>query len=120
MGPRGESGRGMGLFSDQREPRRWGCSGRLIIAILIAGASIISYWATRSTNPVTGQVQHVGVTPAQEIALGLQAAPEMAAQYGGESNDATARGRVEQMGRQLLTHSPAADSPYKFEFHLLA
>ncbi|MCX5661058.1 MAG: M48 family metalloprotease [Planctomycetota bacterium] len=111
----------MGLFSNnQEQPRRSGCTGRLLIGAVIAVISLVSYFGTRSANPVTGKVQHVGITPSQEIALGLQAAPEMASQYGGESPDAAGRQRVDAMGRQLLSHSTAAESPYKFEFHLLA
>lgn len=111
----------MGLFSSSPQPvRRVGCSPRLIMALLVALISVGSYFATRSSNPVTGQMQHVGITPEQEIALGLQAAPEMAAQFGGLSNDAGASRRVEAMGQLLLSHSPATNSPYRFEFHLLA
>src|SRR5436190_1276733 len=46
---------------------------------------ILSYYGTRSTNETTGEVQHVALSPSQEIALGLEAAPSMAAKFGGES-----------------------------------
>jgi hypothetical protein len=49
--------------------------------------SLISYFGTRQDNPVTGETQHVDISVDQEIAMGLQAAPEMAAQFGGLDPD---------------------------------
>ena len=69
-----------------RRGRRRSSSGiglRLMLALGIALFSVISYFGTRTTNPVTGEVQYVDLTPDQEIAMGLQAAPQMAAQHGG-------------------------------------
>lgn len=94
-------------------------AGRLLIALLIVGVSLISYCSTRSTNPITGQAQYVAMSVPQEIALGLQAAPEMAAQHGGLSADAQARARVDAMGRSLLD-GLGKETPYQFDFHLLA
>jgi predicted Zn-dependent protease len=93
---------------------------RYIIALLVAGFSLISYWCNRQTNPVTGEVQHVSMTPEQEIALGLQAAPEMAQQYGGLYRDERAQQAVDEIGQRLVQASGAGNSPYKFDFHLLA
>jgi len=94
-------------------------AGRLLVALLIVGVSVISYCSTRSINPITGQPQYVAMSVPQEIALGLQAAPEMAAQHGGLSSDAAARRRVEEMGQSLLV-ALGKDTPYQFDFHLLA
>jgi predicted Zn-dependent protease len=55
----------------------------------------------------------------QEIALGLQAAPEMAAQFGGASRDAAATERVQRVGRRLVDALPYQRNPYRFAFHLL-
>ncbi len=93
---------------------------RFIGAILIALFSLVTYYCNRSTNPVTGEVQHVNMTTDQEIALGLQAAPEMARQYGGLSQDADVTARVKAIGQQVVAQSDAQKSPYKFDFHLLA
>src|SRR5688500_7644756 len=93
---------------------------KFIIALLIAGFSVISYWCKRQHNEVTGEVQHVNMTAEQEIALGLQAAPEMAQQYGGLHPNREAASRVEQIGQQIVGSTKAAQSPYKFQFHLLA
>jgi predicted Zn-dependent protease len=60
-----------------------GCNTRLIIALVIAVIGIVGYLSKRSVNPVTGEKQYVSLSPDQEIALGLQAAPQMAQQMGG-------------------------------------
>ncbi len=93
---------------------------RLILAAGIALFSLCSYYSMRSFNPVTQEVQHIDITPRQEIALGLQAAPEMSAQFGGLSRDATAQHRVDEIGRRLVSRSAAHQTDYPYEFHLLA
>jgi predicted Zn-dependent protease len=93
---------------------------RYIIALLMAGVTLLTYYCKRSVNEVTGEVQHVDMTAEQEIALGLQAAPEMAQQYGGLHPDRQASARVEQIGQDIVRSTKAGQSPYKFQFHLLA
>jgi len=93
---------------------------RFIIALVVAAVSLFSYYFNTSKNEVTGETQHVNMSADQEIALGLQAAPEMAAQYGGESPDARATSVVQQVGQQIVARSKAGTTPYKFQFHLLA
>jgi len=92
----------------------------LLIALVIAIFSLFRYFGSSQVNEVTGEKQRVGsVTPAQEIALGLQAEPEMIQQYGGESGDARARALVEGVGRRVVAQSDASKTPYRYEFHLL-
>lgn len=100
--------------------RRGSCSGRMIIAALLVASSLISYFASRQDNPVTGETQHVDMSVDQEIAMGLQAAPEMAEQFGGLDADQNAQGLVDQVGQQIVQNSAAQHSPYEYEFHLLA
>ena len=92
---------------------------RWIMALGLALFSIVGYFASTSTNSVTGKKQHVGVTAEQEIALGLQAAPEMEQQFGGLSNDAKATHLVQRVGQAVAAQSDAAKTPYRYEFHLL-
>lgn len=73
-----------------------------------------------SVNPVTGQKQHISITPQQEIALGMQAAPQMEQQYGGEEEDPKLHALVEDIGKEVVAHSDAANAPYKYQFHVLA
>jgi predicted Zn-dependent protease len=94
--------------------------GRLLIAGLIVISSLIAYFGNSEENPITGETQHVGISVEQEIALGLQAAPEMADQFGGLDPDANAQAIVDDVGQQIVAGSPAGRSPYEFDFHLLA
>src|SRR4030095_4830762 len=64
-----------------------GCSGRLIMAGAIAIFFLISSFWTTQNNPITGETQHISITPEQEIALGLQAAPQMESEFGGEDTN---------------------------------
>jgi predicted Zn-dependent protease len=102
------------------EPRGTRIPIRLILGAGIALFSLCSYYSMRSFNPVTQEVQHIDITTKQEIALGLQAAPEMSAQFGGLSRDQTASHRVDEIGRRLVARSVARQTNYPFEFHLLA
>ena len=97
-----------------------GCSGRLIMAAAIAIFSLISYFGATQKNPITGETQHISITPEQEIALGLQAAPEMESQFGGEDPNPNDQAIVDQVGNKVLQGSSAANAPYQFDFHLLA
>ena len=94
-------------------------SGRLLFAAIIAIASIISYCGSRQDNPVTGETQYIGITVEQEIALGLQAAPQMAQEFGGLDPDESAQSIVDQVGNLIVQSSPASQTPYQYEFHLL-
>lgn len=92
----------------------------LLIAMVIAVFSLIRYFGSTQENKVTGEKQRVGgVTAEQEIALGLQATPEMLQQYGGESRSPQANAVVDRVGQRIVEQSAAGKSPYRFEFHLL-
>jgi len=93
---------------------------RFILAAVIALVALISYFGNTSVNPVTGEKQRVAMTPEQEVAIGLKAAPQMAAQMGGLSQNAKARALVERVGARLVRESFAAKSTYKYSFHVLA
>jgi predicted Zn-dependent protease len=93
---------------------------RLVVAAIIALFAIIGYFGSTSENPLTGEKQRVAMTPEQEIALGYQSAPQMAARMGGLSRNAQAVALVQRVGDALVRQSVAAKSPYKFSFHVLA
>ncbi len=99
--------------------RGGGCSGRLLIAAAIAAFSLFSYFSSRQDNPVTGETQYIDITPEQEIALGLEAAPQMTAEFGGLDESAADQALLDEIGNQIVQSSPASGSPYEFEFHLL-
>ena len=96
-----------------------GCSGRLLMAAAIAAFSLFSYFSSRQDNPVTGETQYIDITPEQEIALGLEAAPQMAAEFGGLDESAADQAVVDEVGNRIVQSSPAGSSPYQFDFHLL-
>lgn len=94
--------------------------GRLLIALVMAGFALFSYFASSEYNPVTGEKQHIRMTPRQEIALGLQAAPKMAEQHGGLHPDQDAQSLVDAVGRRLVERSAAKETEWQFDHHLLA
>jgi predicted Zn-dependent protease len=98
-----------------------GLNLRLLIGLAIAAFSVIAYLSHTSVNPVTGEKQHVSMTPAQETQLGLAGAPQMAQQFGGEvdRDDPEAR-EVRYVGNRVWTSSDARTTQYPFQYHLLA
>jgi beta-barrel assembly-enhancing protease len=104
---------------------RRGFNPRILIALVIAVVGIVGYLGKKSINPVTGEKQYVNLTAPQEIALGLQAAPEMAKQMGGvidPQRDPQAK-LVADVGHGIVKNSDASkpESPYRdaFNFYLL-
>jgi predicted Zn-dependent protease len=94
--------------------------GRFLVALAMAAFALISYFGSKVYNPVTGEDQYINITQEQEIALGFQAAPEMAQQFGGEEPDAEAQAIVDTVGERLVRESAAGSTDYPFEFALLA
>lgn len=92
---------------------------RIIIAIVIAIAGAITYMSSSATNEITGENQRVALSPDQEVALGLQAMPEVAQQFGGEIHHQV-NDYVEAVGQRVVSQSVASKTPYKFDFHVLA
>src|SRR4051812_41805173 len=100
--------------------RRGGLHLTWVIGLLIAVWGLVKYASNKQVNPVTGQSQHVAMSPQQEIALGLQAAPQMVRQMGGEVPESDPRTQlVQRIGRQLVRQIDAPNMPWQFDFHLL-
>jgi predicted Zn-dependent protease len=93
---------------------------RLIIMAVMGAIAFFSYYSKMEVNPITGKRQAVSLTPEQEVAMGLQSAPQMAAEFGGEYANPKAQGIVKAIGNKLVNNTQAKDSPYQFDFHLLA
>lgn len=93
--------------------------GRILIALVVAAFSLLSYCGSKAYNPFTGEEQYVAMSKEQEIALGLQAAPEMAQQYGGVDPDANAQALLDEVGQRIIRANDLEDSEYPFEFTLL-
>ncbi|MDI1288557.1 MAG: M48 family metallopeptidase [bacterium] len=86
---------------------------------MIALVSVGTYLSRRTTNPLTGRTQHISVTEEQEIAMGLQAAPEMAKQFGGLAPDPDAQNLVDTVGAELVAVLPESAVDYPYDFHVL-
>jgi len=95
-------------------------SGRLLMGAVLVVISLITYFGSQSTNPVTQDVQHISMSTDQEIAMGLQAAPELADQFGGLDPNQSDQQRVQEIGQRIVQDSPASTTPYQYAYHLLA
>jgi predicted Zn-dependent protease len=93
---------------------------RLLIALVLGGFALFQYYSKRQVNPVTGKVQHISMTPEQEIAMGIQSAPQMAQDFGGLHPEAEVQRKIKAIGSRLVNASEARNSPYQFDFHVLA
>jgi len=112
----------MGLFNPG-EDRGQGGRGfsPIVIALMMVAFGLFMYWTQTEQNPITGEKQHISISPEQEIKLGLQAAPEMAAQMGGEVPSSNPKAQlVQRIGQKIISQTQARKGPWKFQFHLLA
>jgi predicted Zn-dependent protease len=94
--------------------------GRILVALVIAGISLLTYFASSDFNPITGETQQVALSEEQEIAMGLQAAPEMAQMHGGLYRDEDLQAYLDKVCTRLLENSEVSQTEWPFECHLLA
>lgn len=108
-------------YRQRVRPRRGSFMGpRLWLALALVAFALLSYQCSTQYNPVTGEEQHLSLAPHQEIALGLQAVPQMMQQFGGEHPDQAAQALVDRVGQRVLQQSDAAQTEWQYDFHLLA
>ncbi|WP_425234458.1 M48 family metalloprotease [Ulvibacterium sp.] len=100
--------------------RRGSWKIRIFIGLAIVAFAFIQRCNNKEENPYTGRVQTIDMTAEQEIAIGLQSAPEMAQQHGGLYPDERLQSFVDAIGTKLINNSIARETPYKYDFHLLA
>ncbi len=93
---------------------------RVLIGLAIVVFAFIQRCSNKEENPYTGRVQNINMSAEQEIAIGLQSAPEMAQQHGGLYPDERMQALVDAVGQKLVHNSIARETPYQFDFHLLA
>lgn len=108
---------------ERERSRGIGCHPRLLLALLIMGGTLAYHYlgTTEYQNEFTGRTQRLAfATPEEEIALGLQSAPLMIRQMGGQSRDPQAQALVDRVGAKLVQSTLAKQTPYRFDFHLLA
>lgn len=110
-------------FGDGGGRRGMGLNPRVILGLLIIVGTLLyhQFGTTTYENEFTGRSQKLALaTPQQEIALGLQSAPQMIRDSGGLSRDAAGRVLVDRVGARLIASSAARETSYQFKFHLLA
>ena len=125
----GDSGQRQ-MFGTGGGQRRSSLKTRLIIAAIIAIVALVSYYGNPGdVNQITGEKERVVFSDeADEVVLGLQAAPEMVQMHGGPSRDRAAQEMVTRIGRRLLDGldkklaAEGRKNPYRenFKFTLLA
>ena len=93
---------------------------RIFIGLAIVAFAFFQKCNNTETNPYTGREQHITMDSQQEIAIGLQSAPEIAQQYGGLYPDDRMQAYVDAIGNKLVKNSIARETPYQYDFHLLA
>ncbi len=100
------------------EPFR-GLSPRVIAGLFIALIAVVIYMTGSEVNPVTGRRQHIAMSVDDEKAMGLKAAPEMAAKMGGviDPGSDPRAALVASVGRAIVDSSDASRSPYVGNYH---
>ncbi|MEM9001869.1 MAG: M48 family metalloprotease [Bacteroidota bacterium] len=93
---------------------------RILIGLAIVAFAFVQRCSNKEENPYTGRVQNINMTAEQEIAIGLQSTPEIAQQHGGLYHDERMQAVVDAVGQKLVKNSIARETPYQYDFHLLA
>jgi len=93
---------------------------RIVIGLCIVAFAFFKKCSNTETNPYTGKEQVISMSSEEEIAIGLQSAPHMAEQHGGLYQSQEMQDFVDMVGNKLVQNSLAKDTPYRYEFHLLA
>lgn len=93
---------------------------RIFIGLAILAFALVQRCSNQEANPYTGRVQNINMSAEQEIAIGLQTAPEMAARHGGLYPDERLQTLMDAVGNRLVQNSIARETPYRYQFHLLA
>ena len=100
--------------------RRGSWKIRIFIGLAIVAFAFIKRCSNKEENPFTGRIQNINMSAEQEIAIGLQNAPDIAQQYGGLYPDQRLQAFVDAIGQKLVRNSIARETPYEYDFHLLA
>ena len=85
----------------------------------MAGYQAFKYYGNTQTNPITGEEQRVQWTADQEMAIGIDAAPQMAQQHGGLHPNELKVQHVASIGKRLVNNSIVRKSNYNYNFYLL-
>jgi len=86
---------------------RWMC-----LFVGLTGLSLLA--AGCSTNPVTGKRELILISEKQEIAMGLEAAPEFEKQFEGRVADPTLQAYVQEIGQRIAAVSDRNNLQYDY------
>ncbi len=100
--------------------RRGNWKIKIAIGLLIVGFAFVQKCFNKTHNQYTDRVQNINMSADQEIAIGIQSAPQIAEQHGGLYQDQKLQDYIDQIGHKLVNASIAKETPYQYEFHLLA
>ncbi|GAA4108467.1 M48 family metallopeptidase [Aquimarina addita] len=100
--------------------RQGGLKISIFLGLAIVVFASVTKCSNKTHNPYTDRAQDINISTDQEIAIGLQSAPEIIQQYGGLYPDKNLQDYIDRIGNTLVNASIAKNSPYKYEFHLLA
>ncbi len=78
---------------------------RIVIGLLIVAFAFYKKCANTEVNPYTGTEQFISMTADEEIAIGLQSAPQMAEQYGGLYQSQKMQDYVDMVGKKLVDNA---------------
>ncbi|MCP4377148.1 MAG: M48 family metalloprotease [bacterium] len=87
----------------------------IVLSLLLICASVPVVGGC-SVNPVTNRRQLIVIPESQEIAMGLQAAPQVATQFGGPVKDPTLQAYVQMVGKKV---ADVSDRKMPYDFSLL-
>jgi len=93
---------------------------KLLVAAGIVVFSLVKYCSSSEVNEITGEKQYISLSKDQEIAMGLNSAPQMAQEFGGLSQNKQAQALVQQVGNKIVENSDAKKTQYPFQFYVLA
>lgn len=85
----------------------------------LAAACLLSAMPACTTNPATGQNQINLLDRESEIAMGVEAAPELTRQFGGKLNNADLQAYVTEIGRKIAASTEGDFPTLPWEFTLL-
>lgn len=91
-----------------------------IPVMILAGIIGLFIFRKKQLNPVTGRTQAISLTPEQEVAVGIEYAPQLAKDFGGLYRNRQAQEKIKHIGRKLIASSQASNTHYQFDFHILA
>lgn len=101
--------------------QKGGTSIKLIVAAAIVIFSVIKYFSSSSSiNELTGEKQYISLTKDDEIAIGINSAPQMAQEFGGLSQNSQYQEIVKRVGAKVVNNSDAHKTNYPFQFYVLA